>query len=217
VWNFTIRGTYRYRDPAENPQQILYHWEYLDEARAENRGTVLFIVALLEKGVDPAAVAGAVDELFMNSTYETSSGTQDALRRDYYRRIGNVSLIAYVILSAVFISMLLVTGNSLLQNFAERTREIATLKALGFEPAQVSGLVMCESTLMMIAGGALGLAIAASVVSVLSDRIGDIELRSGQISVGVMLMIATGVLTGLAPAWKASRLSIVEALRKVRR
>jgi putative ABC transport system permease protein len=113
--------------------------------------------------------------------------------------------------------MLLVTGNSLLQNFAERTREIGTLKALGFDPTQVSGLVMLESTLMMIAGGALGLAIAAAVVSVLSERIGDIELRAGQLSVGVVLMIVTGIITGFVPAWKASRLSIVEALRKVRR
>jgi putative ABC transport system permease protein len=217
VWNLTVRGTYRYRDPAESPRQILFHWEYLDDSRAVNRGTVEFIVAILEKGVDPARAAGAVDEMFMNSTYETSSGTQDALRREYFRRIGNVSLIAYLILSAVFLSMLLVTGNSLLQSFAERTREIGTLKALGFESAHVSGLVMLESSLLMIAGGVLGLAIATAVVSTLSQRLGNIELRAGQVAVGVALMLATGVVTGFAPALRACNLSIVEALRKVRR
>ena len=217
VWNLTVRGTYRYRDPAESPRQILFHWEYLDEGRAVNRGTVQFIVAILEKGVDPARVAGAVDELFMNSPFETTSGTQDALRRDYFRRIGNVSLIAYLVLSAVFISMLLVTGNSLLQSFAERTREIGTLKAIGFEPAHIAGLVMLESSLMMVAGGALGLAIASAVVSALSKQIGDIDLRAGQIAVGCALMLVTGVLTGLTPAVKAGNLSIVAALRKTRR
>jgi len=217
VWNLTVRGTYRYRDPAESPRQILFHWEYLDEGRAENRGTVEFIVAILEKGVDPARMAGAVDEMFMNSTYETSSGTQDALRRDYFRRIGNVSLIAYLVLSAVFLSTLLVTGNTMLQSFAERTREIGTLKALGFEPVHIMGLVMLESSLMMIAGGVLGLAIATAVVSTLAQRINGIELRPAQVVVGVTLMLATGVITGLTPALKACKLSIVEALRKARR
>ncbi len=133
VWEFTVRGIFRYKDPEESPRQILFHYEYLDESRVDNRGTVAFIVAILRPGLDPAPFAVKVDELFMNSAAETSSGTQDALRRDYFKRIGNVSLIAYLILGAVFVSMLLVTGNSLVQSFAERTREIGTLKALGFQ------------------------------------------------------------------------------------
>ncbi len=49
----------------------------------------------------------------MNSGAKTLSGTQDGTQRDYFRRVGNVSLIAYLILEVVFLTMLLVTGNSL--------------------------------------------------------------------------------------------------------
>ncbi len=165
VWNFTVRGIFHYKDPAESPRQILFHHEYLDEGRVDGRGTVGFIIAILNPGMDPAPFAAKVDELFMNSAAETTSGTQDALRRGYFKRIGNVSSIAYLILGAVFVSMLLVTGNSLVQSFAERTRELGTLKALGFQSSRVSALVMLESTLMMVVGGILGLTIAWGVGS----------------------------------------------------
>jgi len=217
VWNFTVRGLFRYKDPEENPRQILFHHDYFDEARAEGRGTVGFIVAILRPGLDPAPFAAKVDELFINSSAETSSGTQDALRRDFFKRIGNVSLIAYLILSAVFVSMLLVTGNSLLQSFAERTREIGTLKALGFQPSRVSALVMLEATLMMVVGGLFGLAAAWVLVKVLSKQVGLMELTAKQLALGLAMMLVTGVITGLTPALRASRLSIVESLGSVRR
>ena len=217
VWHFNLRGTYRYKDPAEQTRQMIVHYEYFDEGRATDRGTVGFMGGLIDKGADPARVAAKVDELFMNSANETQSGTQDGLRRDYFRRIGNITLIAYLILSAVFVSMLLVTINSLMQSFAERTREIGTLKALGFEPAQVSMLVMLESTLMMLAGGGLGLAIAWGVVKVLSKQFDDIHLGAGQVGIGLLMIVGTGIITGLTPAVKARNLSVVDALGRPRR
>lgn len=57
----------------------------------------------------------------MNSDAETLSGTQDGVQRDYFRRVGNVTLIAYLILAAVFLTMLLATGNSLTQSLREST------------------------------------------------------------------------------------------------
>ena len=217
VWTFTIRAIFFYNNPEESPRQLLFHHEYLDESRVEGRGTVNFIIAILKPGMDPAPFAAKVDELFMNSAAETVSGTQDALRRSYFKRIGNVSFIAYLILGAVFVSMLLVTGNSLMQSFAERTREIGTLKALGFQPSRVSALVIFESTMMMVVGGLFGLGIAWGVVKFLSQRMGFMELSSAQIAVGLAMMLATGVVVGLTPALRANRLSVVDALRSARR
>ncbi len=92
---FTVRGIFRYKDPEESPRQILFHYEYLDESRVEARHRGIHRRDH-RPGLDPAPFAVKVDELFMNSAAETSSGTQDALRRDYFQRIGNVSLIAYL-------------------------------------------------------------------------------------------------------------------------
>jgi putative ABC transport system permease protein len=217
VWPVTIRGLWRYRNPAETSHNILLHYEYLDEGRARGRGTIGFMVAVLKPGVNPAQMAGRIDELFMNSAYETESGTQDSLRRDYFKRIGNVTLVSELILMAVFASMILVTGSSLLQSFNDRTREFGVLKALGYASSRIGGLVVLESALLMLVGGTVGLGIALTVVRLGSRQWDDLRLSPEQLLQGYGLMVATGVIVGLVPAIRAHRLQAVEALQGVRR
>lgn len=217
VWPMTVRGTFRYHNPEENTRQILWHYEYLDAGRATDRGTVGFIVAMLKPGVDPAQLAGKVDELFMNSANETESGTQDSLRRDYFKRIGNITLVTDLILIAVFASMMLVTGSSVLQNFAERTREFGVLKALGFESGRICLLVVLEATLLMIVGGTVGLSLAWGVVMLGNRQWGGLHLSPGQLLLGFGLMLAAGLVTGLIPAIRAQRLLVVDALQSAQR
>jgi len=162
-------------------------------------------------------MSGKVDELFMNSAFETESGTQDSLRRDYFKRVGNVSLVSELILMAVFASMMLVTGSSLLQSFADRTREFGVLKALGYASSRICGLVVLESTLLMLLGGTLGLGIALTVVKLGSRQWDDLRLSPEQLLLGYGLMVATGVVVGLVPAIRAHRLLVVEALQGARR
>jgi len=217
VFTFTIRGIWHYRDPAEGHNQFYYHYTYLDESRATGRGTIDFLVAILGDGVDPSRFAHAVDQLFMNSGAETLSGTQDGVQRDYFRRVGDISLIAYLILAAVFLTMLLATGNSLTQSFRERTREIGTLKALGFGPKRIWWLVMTEANVLLLAGGGLGLLAAVWLIHVAQMRIGNIELSSTQVLAAVALMVVSGCLVGGIPARRAARLTVVEAMRTERR
>lgn len=214
---FTIRGIWHFRDPAEGHDQFYCHYTYVDENRATDRGTVDFVVAILRAGVDPSRFAHSVDQLFMNSAAETSSGTQDSAQRDYFRKVGNVTLIAYLILAAVFVTMLLATGNSLTQSFRERTREIGTLKALGFGPKRIWWLVMTEANVLLLVGGGLGLLGARWLIHVGQQRLGSLELTSTQLLTGVALMLATGCLVGWFPARRAARLTVAEAIRTERR
>src|SRR6185312_15330742 len=217
VFNFTIRGIWHYRDPAEGHYQFYCHYTYVDQSRATDRGTIDFAVAILRNGVDPSRFAHSVDRLFMNSGAETLSGTQDGLQRDYFRRIGNVSRIAYLILAAVFLTMLLATGNSLTQSFRERTREIGTLKALGFGPQRIWWLVMTEANVLLLVGGGLGLLAALWLVHVAQRQLGGLELSGAQLFAGVALMVARGCVVGWFPARRAARLTVGEAIRTDRR
>lgn len=217
VFYFTIRGIWHYRDPAEGHQQFFFHYKYVDESRATDRGTIDYMVAILKNGVDPSRFAHSVDQLFMNSGAETLSGTQDGEQRDYFRRVGNISFIAYVILAAVFLTMLLATGNSLTQSFRERTREIGTLKALGFGPKRIWWLVMAEANVLLLVGGGLGLVAALGLIHLAQKQIGDIELSSTQLATGVVLMVASGCLIGWFPARRAASLTVIEAIRTERR
>jgi len=217
VFNFTIRGIWHFRDPAEGHNQLYCHYTYVDESRATDRGTVDFVVAILTDGVDPLRFAHSVDQLFMNSSAETLSGTQDGVQRDYFRRVGNISLIAYLILAAVFLTMLLATGNSLTQSFRERTREIGTLKAIGFGPRRIWWLVMMEANLLLLVGGGLGLLAAEWLIHVAQRRFGGLEITATQLITAVALMVVTGCLIGFFPARRATRLTVAEAMRTEQR
>ena len=73
------------------------------------------------------------------------------------KQIGDITLITATILSAVFFTILLVTGNTMSQSVRERTGELGVLKAMGFTNAQVLSLVLAESCLLAVLGGGLGL------------------------------------------------------------
>ena len=54
VFYFNIRGIWHFRDTAEGHNQFYYHYSYLDESRAADRGTIDFLVAILSEGMDPS-------------------------------------------------------------------------------------------------------------------------------------------------------------------
>ena len=60
--------------------------------------------------------------------------------------IGDIGTIVTAVASAVFFTMLLVTGNTMAQSVRERTNEIAVLKTLGYSKRVVAGLVLTESS-----------------------------------------------------------------------
>src|SRR5690606_15434464 len=97
---------------------------------------------------DPAQaerIGREIDAMFANSTYETRTGTEDSLTRDFFRRVGNMGFAIYLILGAVFLTMVLVTANTMIQAFKERVHEIGIMKTLGFTGSTLLTLIVAES------------------------------------------------------------------------
>jgi len=110
------------------------------------------------------------------------------------------------------------TMNTMLMSVLERTREVGTLRALGWRKRHVLGLILQESLALSLMGGLAGLVLGAGLIGVI-DLIpaltgalaGRLTLRTLSPGLGVALML--GTLGGLYPAWRASRLQPIEALR----
>jgi len=121
------------------------------------------------------------------------------------------------ILAAVFFTILLVAGNTMAQAVRERTGELGVLKAIGFTDGQVLGMVISESMLIAIAGGAIGLALGWLFVSAGDPTRGALPVfffPPGEIVTGIVMVVLLGIVTGAIPAIQAMRLNAVEALRK---
>lgn len=213
VWEFQVSGIYAFSDPDENPRQAIFHYEYFDENRVENKGMVGYIVNLIDDPDAAERIATEIDSMFANSTYETRTGTEDSLTRDFFRRVGNMGFAIYLILGAVFVTMILVTGNSMTQAFRERIHEIGVIKTLGFTDSVVFALILAESLLMLGIGGILGLAAAWQIIEVAKTEITPLFYLSTQnVVTGIAIMLTTGIVIGCFPAIAAKRLTIVAAL-----
>ena len=108
--------------------------------------------------------------------------------------------------------------NTMLMSVLERTREIGVLRALGWRRRRVLGLIISEALLLGFIGGILGIIVAfilaqgfnlIPVYSGILQTRWDLEIFIRAISVALLL----GILGGLYPAYRATRLQPVEALR----
>lgn len=123
---------------------------------------------------------------------------------------------------AVIIGILLIFG-IMFYTVRERTKEIGTLKALGFSNRDVMKQFMFEGLYIGLIGGAIGLAIAVVSASAFSswllnptetlDTSVSVSITLASMLLGLGVAVIAGALGSLYPAWRASRVSPMEALR----
>jgi ABC-type antimicrobial peptide transport system permease subunit len=108
--------------------------------------------------------------------------------------------------------------NTMLMSVLERTREIGVLRALGWRRWQVVGMILHEALVLGVIGGVCGIVVGAVLgwsLELIPGIGGMLEPSySPQLLAQVVtLAVVTGVLGGLYPAWRATRMRPVEALR----
>ena len=123
-----------------------------------------------------------------------------------------------LLLGAIAAISLLVGGigvmNIMLVSVLERTREIGIRKALGARERDIWIQFLLEATFLTFAGGIIG-AVIGWGVSMIIDRIGTMAtlVTPDIVILAVSVAVAIGLFFGFYPAWNASRLNPIEALR----
>jgi putative ABC transport system permease protein len=213
-----IVGIYDGKEKGTDETQFLFRYDYFDEARAILEGEVGWYIIRVADPERAVEVAAAVDATFANSPAETRTATEKAWVQGWAKQVGNIGKILMAVLAAVFFTILLVAGNTMAQSVRERTEEIGVLKAMGFAPRLVLGLVIGEACLLSVFGGGIGLAIAWFLITTGGDPTGGalpiFFLPPDKLVVGALLAVALGVVTGALPAIQAMRLDVADALRR---
>jgi putative ABC transport system permease protein len=218
TWEFTVEGIYDGAQKGTDTTQFLFRYDYFDEARWFGEGLVGWYIVRIADPDNAAEIAERIDALFANSPNETKTATERAFIQGFAKQIGDIGTIAVAILSAVFFTILVVTGNTMAQSVRERTNELAVLKTLGFTNQRIMTLVLVESCLLAIIGGGVGILLAVWLISLGDPTGGALPIfffRPQDQAVGWVLVLLLGLVTGFLPAIQAMRLKIVDALRRV--
>ncbi|MDD5017653.1 MAG: ABC transporter permease [Eubacteriales bacterium] len=130
----------------------------------------------------------------------------------------NILDIFKIVVSAVAAVSLLVGGigimNIMLVTVKERTREIGIRKALGAGEHHILGQFLAEALFYALLGGLLGVAAGILLTKMSGNIIGiEAEVSGSAAALSVLFSATVGIVFGLMPAYKASKLDPVEALR----
>lgn len=220
VWIFDLVGIYRFTDPGMKVWEntIYINWDGFDEARASSTGSVGWYVLKVADARQVDNIAYAVDAMSANSAHETKTQSENAFSAGLINQVGDFGLIVTSIMSAVFFTLLLLTGHTIAQAVHERIPEFAVLKTIGFSGGAVLALVLSESVLLLLLGGVFGLALATCAIS-FADLLpaaslpfplqpvgGAVWLR------GLIVAVIIGLIVSALPAIRGLRLRIVDAL-----
>ncbi len=219
TWTVTISGIMHGKGDkaAAYGMMALMHWKYFDENNQYGSGDVHWFVVQVADPSAADAVADRIDALTANSSHEVKAQTEQSFQASFLKQLVDIGLIVASIMGAVFFTLLLLTGNTMMQAVRERTSELAVLKTIGFSSSSVLGMVLAESVLMLLLGGVIGLGLVSVIVPGLAAASGGMMPVHGVSGatwlLGVGLMLAFGIVVGLAPALRAMRLNMVDALR----
>jgi putative ABC transport system permease protein len=163
-------------------------------------------------------ISREIDSLFENSRNPTRTATEDERSRQFANQLGDIGFITMIIMSAVFFTIVLLTGNTMSQALRERIPELAVLKTIGFTDTAVSALVLAEAVVLCLVGGLFGIAMAYGLLPVIKPVLegfaGSVNFSATIVATAVGLSVVIGLVIGIVPATSARRLTIVDALRK---
>jgi putative ABC transport system permease protein len=218
-WQFDIVGILHATDKKTGgffDQMFLLNWKYFDETTPYNQGNAGWYVTRVTDVNQADRVAKAIDALSANSDHETRTQTEQAATASWMKQLADIGLIVSSIMGAVFFTLLLLSGNTMMQAVRERTSEIAVLKTIGFSGRSVLAMVLAESVLLLVLGGLIGLGIATLIIPAVSAGSGGMlnlpSVGASSWVLGLALMAGIGIIVGALPAWNAMRLNIVDAL-----
>ena len=224
-WAFTIAGIYTAATRSADRSSFLFHWDYLnDSVPPSMRDTIGWIATRADDPSRAADLSVAIDRRFDDDDVQTLSQDEQTFRNGFLAAFSAVLRALDVISIVILVIMMLILGNTIAMTARERTSEFGVLRALGFRPAHVAALLFGEAIVIGALGGALGIVIAYALVegvlgAAIEERMGALfpHFRVSPIVavVAMGLAVALGAAAATLPAWRAGKLRVVDALRRV--
>ncbi len=224
-WEFHITALYEAKARSADRSTFHFHWDYLNKNIAVSRQDHIgWMVSRIDDPMRTADVGVGIDKVFDERETQTLSQDEHAFATSFLAGASAVLNAIDIVSLVILVIMMLVLGNTIAMGARERTNEYGVLKAIGFTGRHVALFIVGEAVLVAALGGVLGVVIAYVLVEKLGGR--AIEENMGSFFpyfridprvdlLAVLLSLVLGAAASAIPALQASRLRVVDALRRV--
>lgn len=224
-WQFTVDGIYLAASRSVDRSTFLFHWDYLNDALPpERRDLVGWIVSRIDEPARAADVSVGLDRIFDDRDTPTLSQDERSFNTSFLGMFSSVLKAMDLVSAVILVIMTLILGNTIAMAARERNGEYGVLRAIGFLPGHVVLWVVAESLVMGVMGGVLGALLAWPLINlvvgrILEENMGTLfpyfRLEPIMIAIGVALAALLAGAAAAIPAWRASKLRVVDAVRRV--
>ena len=225
LWEFNIDGIYTATRKSMDQSSFYFHWDYLNDSVAENaKEQVGWIVNRVPDAGQAANVAKRIDALFDPRDVQTLSMSERAMNTSFLGMMSTLLSTMQIVSIVILLIMMLILGNTIAMGVRERTHEYGILRAIGFLPKHLSAFVLGEATVLGLAGGVLGVAIAYPLINQGVGRFMEenftaffpyFRVAEGDVVISIALSMILALVAAALPARQASRLHVTDALRKL--
>ncbi len=178
------------------------------------RDPIGFLVAI-DEAADAATVEAAIEEAlkpFPTAEVNNKAEYEETLSA----QLDQIVYLLYALLAMSVVISLFGIANSLFLSIHERTGELGVLRAIGTTRGQIRRMIRYESVITAVIGGVLGIAIGILFAWLLIRSLSEFDLQLslpvGQLAAFLVLAVLVGVVGAIAPARRASRVDVLEAI-----
>lgn len=211
-WAFEIAGIFEGKSDSTDTYFMIARYDYVNAARVKGKDTVDAFVIRPGEGVQPSALSSRIDALFANSAAPTRTQSEKQFLEAFLRQYADIGLIVGLVTGASFITLLMITINTMIFAVRERTFEIGVLKTLGISRGAIMTLVLGETLFVFVVGGGVGLGLTKLATLLVGPALG-LVFSPLVLAKAVAILLALGLATGALPAINAMRIPIIKAFR----
>ena len=223
TWTFTLRGIWDGVDAKTDESQFLFHWQLINEvSRKRFKQASDYVGVYIVRIDDPnnaPVISERIDALSKNSLAETLTETEKAFQLGFVSMSEAILVAVNAVSYIIIIIIMAVMSNTMSMTARERLAEYATLKALGFSPSFVVKLLFGESFVIAMLGGGAGLLLTLPLAAAFAKAVGTLFPVFIVSNTTMLLQMSASCIVAIVaaawPAWKMSRINIVNGLRHV--
>ncbi len=218
--DLVLRGIYHSIDETN----IFFNNKYLENSFLGQRGQtgIYYLKANSADRVGP--ICAAINAMFENSSAPTKAMSEKQFQLQFTEMMGNVKLFIRAVMLAVLFVIVLIVANTIAMSARERVTEIAVMRALGFLQSHVLSLVLFETIVLSLLGGAIGSIVALPIVRGMVEGMKhspaapftyNFRVTGSTLLMAFLVSVGIGIASGIIPAIRSSRIKVVDGLRQV--